>query len=97
VLTNLENSEVTINYVCFEGLYFVRKNGYSPESHKSLDLDTSFSANYDVNFFCDSSLMKIPELLDYQSITIGNNLKNVFLINKKNSELIKSIEGWIES
>jgi hypothetical protein len=75
----------------------VRKNGYSPESRKSLDLDASFSANYDVNFFCNSSLMKIPELPDYQSIIIGNNLKNIFLINKKNSELIKSIDRWIKS
>jgi hypothetical protein len=97
VLTNLENSKMTINYVCAEGLYYVRKNGNSPQSRKSLDFSTSFSTKYDVNFFCNSSLTKIPELLDYQIISVGDNLKNIFLVDKNNRELIKSIEGWIKS
>jgi hypothetical protein len=97
VLTNLEKSRITINYVCAEGLYYVRKNGYPLEARKSLDFSTNFSVNYDVTFFCDTSLIKIPELNDYQSIIIGNNLKNVFLVNKKNGELIKVIEELIKS
>jgi len=97
VLTNLEKSQITINYVCAEGLYYVRKNGYPLEAHKGLDFRSSFSANYDVNFFCDSSLIKIPKFNNYHTITIGHNLKNVFLVNTKNRELVKVIEQLIKS
>ena len=97
ILSNLEKSAIKINYICAEGLYYVRSNGYSPQARLGLNFTSKYDENYSVNFFCDSSLNKLPKSEGLKLITVGDKLRNVFIVQNDNIEVINSIERWIKS
>jgi hypothetical protein len=92
ILTELERAKIDVNYICSEGLYYVRRNGYSEAAKKSLDFTSEFQINSSVNFFCNSSLTKVPSIENFIAIQIGDNHENIFLVNKEKSELISFIK-----
>jgi len=98
ILAFLEVSQVKIKYYCRDGLYYLRKNGYSLYSKKSLNIfeykhsanigEVSFYCNYDENQFLNSNL--------YKPIIIGEKRTDIFLVNKANTQIISDIEKIIK-
>jgi hypothetical protein len=97
VLAFLEVSQVKINYYCRDGLYYLRRDGYSLYSKKSLDIfEYKHSANIgEVSFYCNYNENQFLNSNHYRPIIIGEKRIDIFLVNKANTQIISDIEKII--
>jgi hypothetical protein len=96
VLSRIEMSGFKINYVCPEGLYYLRSNGYASEAKNSLKLNVKFDESYPVNFICRYSEKNVRDIAGFTTIKFGNKTQIAFLVKNSAAYLNDDIQGWIE-